>query len=75
MAHNKNAEQATDTKFREFDGPRTVDVHLVDHVLDLGLGRVLSGASHRSVQFLKSCPVCVLYKKNLCILGTRQLTA
>lgn len=46
MAHNKNAEQATDTKFREFDGPRAVDVHLVDHVLDLGVGRVLSQRSH-----------------------------
>ena len=46
MAHHKNAEQATDTKFREFDGPRAVDVHLVDHVLDLGVGRVLSQRSH-----------------------------
>ena len=30
-----------------------INIHLVDHVLNLGLGRILTCAAHRSVKFLK----------------------
>ena len=40
-------------KFGELDGARAVHVNLVDHVLDLGVGRVLSQRPHHGRQLLK----------------------
>ena len=36
----------THTEFREFDGPWSVDVNFVDHVLNLSIRRILSEGSH-----------------------------
>lgn len=41
------------TKFGELDGARAVHVDLVDHVLDLGVGRVLPQRPHHGRQLLK----------------------
>ena len=37
----------------ELDGPRSVDVDLVDHVLDLGVRWVLTQRSHHRRELLK----------------------
>ena len=39
-------------KFWKLQVSAPVDVHLVYHVLDLGLGRILTRATHRSMKFL-----------------------
>ena len=51
----------------EVDRPVAVGVHLVDHVLQLGLGRVLSERAHHRSQFLRrDRAVAVLVKKRKC---------
>ena len=43
----------THAEFRELNGPASVDVHLVDHVLDLGVCRVLAQGPHHRREFLE----------------------